>query len=111
MRSSNMYVNLDLMLPLVNHDHRAREPRDINNLVFNIVWNPLEDKDKPRRLIIDDKLSPPSGHLSLTLLWSPSGNTRNRNDVGWESSMRCAVELKEAGIHLHKCYNTHVTMS
>ncbi|XP_006664616.1 UPF0481 protein At3g47200-like [Oryza brachyantha] len=60
------------------------------------VWRgntPL--RDAQGRHHREQTVPPPIGHLSQELLW-------------WESSMPCAVELTEAGIHLKKCRGTHV---
>lgn len=80
--------------------------KDINTLVLDFVWDPLTEY-KPRKRVVVDKLClHPLDvyHRNFCGLYPGEQGT----EIQFESSMRCAVELKEAGVHLKMCDNTNV---
>uniref|UniRef100_A0A0D9Y023 Uncharacterized protein n=1 Tax=Leersia perrieri TaxID=77586 RepID=A0A0D9Y023_9ORYZ len=81
--------------------------QDINDLVLDFVCDPLRDKDKPRKRIVENKLClhPLDIYHKNFCGLHPAAPGK---EMKWESSIHCAVELKEAGIHLRKCSNTLV---
>ncbi|RCV38439.1 hypothetical protein SETIT_8G142400v2 [Setaria italica] len=87
------------------HDTTPLSEKDVNKLVLDFTWQPL-NKDK-REGVVQDILSLHAldiYHKNLCgLSPAPGGSGKHI----YEESMRCAVELKEKGVHFKKCDSTH----